>query len=76
MKDLVAYIAGALVNDKNALTITEDLDGKQRVITIKAENGEIGKLIGKQGNIANSIRTIMKAASDPNERVILNITDQ
>lgn len=75
MKDLVAYIAGALVNDKNALTITEDLDGKQRVITIKAENGEIGKLIGKQGNIANSIRTIMKAASDPNERVILNITD-
>ncbi len=75
MKDLVAYIAGALVNDKNALTITEDLDGKQRVITIKAENGEIGKLIGKQGNIANSIRTIMKAASDPSERVILNITD-
>lgn len=62
MLDLVKYIVEQLVDDKNAIDITSatNEDGSE-TITIKVAENDIGKVIGKQGKIAMSIRTLAKA---------------
>ena len=61
MLELVTYIVEQLVDDKGAINITsEDNDGVE-TITIRVAEGDIGKVIGKQGKIATAIRTLAKA---------------
>lgn len=63
MKEIVEYIVKQLVSNVDAVAVTEeDLDG---VITIKVvvADEDMGKVIGKGGRIATSIRSIIKAAS-------------
>ena len=61
MKDLVKYIVDQLVDDKDAVCIESAVDGEVETITIKVAENDIGKVIGKQGKIAMSIRTLAKA---------------
>lgn len=61
MKDLVKYIVDQLVDDKGAVCIESAVDGEVETITIKVAENDIGKVIGKQGKIAMSIRTLAKA---------------
>ncbi|MBR2974514.1 MAG: KH domain-containing protein [Clostridia bacterium] len=61
MKDLVKYIVEQLVDDKDAVCITSEVDAEVETITIKVAENDIGKVIGKQGKIAMSIRTLAKA---------------
>ena len=61
MKDLVKYIVDQLVDDKGAVCIESEVDGEVETITIKVAENDIGKVIGKQGKIAMSIRTLAKA---------------
>jgi uncharacterized protein len=62
MKELVAFIAKALVNDPSAVTVTEvDGDGT-KVLELKVASDDLGKVIGKQGRTARSLRTIVAAA--------------
>ena len=61
MKDLVKYIVDQLVDDKSAVCIESEVDGEVETITIKVAENDIGKVIGKQGKIAMSIRTLAKA---------------
>ena len=61
MKDLVKYIVDQLVDDKSAVCITSEVDEEVETITIKVAENDIGKVIGKQGKIAMSIRTLAKA---------------
>ena len=61
MKELVKYIVDQLVDDKNAVSIMSEVDGEVETITIKVAENDIGKVIGKQGKIAMSIRTLAKA---------------
>ena len=61
MVDLVTYIVEQLVDDKSAINITSvEADGVE-TITIRVAEGDIGKVIGKQGKIAMAIRTLAKA---------------
>ena len=61
MLELVTYIVTELVDDKSAVNITStDNDGVE-TITIRVAEKDIGKVIGKQGKIAMSIRTLAKA---------------
>ena len=63
MKDLIAYIAKALVDKPEEVVVTE-VEGRQiSVIELKVAKEDIGKVIGKQGHTARAIRTILSAAS-------------
>lgn len=61
MVELVKYIVEQLVVDKSAVSVTSKLEGKGETIVIKVAEGDIGKIIGKQGRIAMSIRKLAKA---------------
>lgn len=59
MTELVKYIVTALVDNKELVSVSEDGD----VILIKVAKDDMGKVIGKQGRIIRSIRSVVKAAS-------------
>ncbi|MCI8434983.1 MAG: KH domain-containing protein [Clostridia bacterium] len=59
MTELVQYLVTELVDDKEAVKVTES-DG---VIEVSVAKADMGKIIGKQGRIARAIRAIVKAAS-------------
>ena len=61
MLELVTYIVTELVDDKSAVNITSSEDDGVETITIRVAEKDIGKVIGKQGKIAMSIRTLAKA---------------
>ena len=61
MKEILETIIANLVDNKDAIEINE-IDGTQSVVfEVKVAEGDMGKIIGKQGRIAKSIRTVMKA---------------
>ena len=76
MKEILETIITTLVSDKNSVRINQ-IDGEQSVIfEVKVAENDMGKIIGKQGVIAKSIRTIMKAvASKENKRVSIEFID-
>ena len=76
MKEILETIIQTLVNNKEAISINQ-IDGEQSVIfEVKVAENDMGKIIGKQGVIAKSIRTIMKAvASKENKRVSIEFID-
>ena len=76
MKEILETIITTLVSDKDSVTIKQ-IDGEQSVIfEVKVADSDMGKVIGKQGVIAKSIRTIMKAAaSKENKRVSVEFLD-
>lgn len=62
MVELTKYIVDQLVDDKSAIDITSSVDeAGVETISIRVAEGDIGKVIGKQGKIAMSIRTLAKA---------------
>jgi hypothetical protein len=76
MKDLIAYIAKALVDKPDEVVVT-DIKGEQiTVIELKVAKEDIGKIIGRQGRTAHAIRTILSAASAKiKKRSILEILE-
>ena len=76
MKDLIAYIAKALVDRPEEVTVTE-IEGEQTsVIELKVAKEDLGKVIGKQGRTARAMRTILSAASTKiNKRSVLEIIE-
>jgi predicted RNA-binding protein YlqC (UPF0109 family) len=61
MKELVEYIAKSLVNDPDAVVITEETDIENGVVLkLKVADEDKGRIIGKQGRIAQAIRTIIR----------------
>ncbi|MEE9401844.1 MAG: KH domain-containing protein [Desulfobacteria bacterium] len=63
MKNLIKYIAQALVDYPEQVEVSE-VEGEQTsVIELKVAKEDLGKVIGKQGRTARSIRTILSAAS-------------
>ena len=63
MKDLVKYIAEALVDYPEQVEVSEVEGAQTSVIELKVAKDDLGKVIGKQGRTARSIRTILSAAS-------------
>jgi len=63
MKELITHIAKALVDKPEEVVVTE-IKGKYiSVIELKVAKEDIGKIIGKQGRMAQAIRTILRSAS-------------
>ncbi len=74
MKDLLTVIAKALVDEPDEVVVTQK-DGEQSIVLeLKVASGDMGKVIGRQGRIAKSIRTVMKAAANhENKHVVVEI---
>ena len=77
MKDLVEYIAKALVDEVDTIEISEIQGNQTNIIELKVAKEDIGKVIGRQGRTADAIRTILNcAAAKLNRRYILQIIDE
>ncbi len=75
-KDLIEYIAKSLVDNASAVEVRETENEKGVVLELKVASEDIGKVIGKQGRIAKSIRTLLNASSGKSgKRYSLEILD-
>ena len=63
MKELVEVIAKALVDQPDEVSVTEKKEGRTTVLELHVADGDMGKVIGKQGRIAKAIRSVVKAAA-------------
>ena len=69
-------MAKALVDDPSSVSVTETDDGRQQVLELRVGEGDMGKVIGKQGRTAQALRTIVKVASERRKRAaVLEITE-
>lgn len=63
MRELVEYIARSLVDHPDTVVVTESTDGGRTLLTLKVEAADMGRVIGKQGRIAQAMRTLLKVAA-------------
>lgn len=63
MKDILMVIARALVDNPDDVKVTEKEDERGTVLELNVHPDDMGKVIGKQGRIANAMRTVIKAAA-------------
>ncbi len=76
MKDLIKYIAKALVDNPEQVTINEVEGTQTSVLELTVAKEDLGKVIGKQGRTARAMRTILSAASAKlNKRTVLEIVE-
>ena len=76
MKELLLYMAKNLVDDPDAVSVTEVSDDEGTVLELRVAPGDMGKVIGRQGRIAKEIRTIVKTvAQRTGEKVTVEIVD-
>ena len=77
MKELVEFMAKALVDNPAQVEVTEIAGGDTLVIELMVAKEDIGKIIGKKGRNAQAMRLILNAASAKlRKRVVLEIIDQ
>ena len=76
MKELLLYLAKNLVDDPDAVTVTEVPGEDSTVLELHVAPGDMGKVIGRQGRIAKEIRTIVKTvAQRTGEKITVDIVD-
>jgi len=64
LEELIKYIVESLVDNKEEISITSvEESAKVTVITVLVNKDDVGKIIGRNGKVAGSIRTIVKSAS-------------
>ncbi len=74
MKELVEWIVRSLVKHPEAVTVTVVRRGGMEIYQVRVAPEDMGKVIGRQGRIANAIRTVVKAgALKQNLRVAVDI---
>ncbi len=71
MKELVEVIAKSLVDHPDEVVVTEKETEKAIIVELKVASEDMGKVIGKQGRIAKSIRTVVKAAATKDDKKVL-----
>lgn len=77
MKELVEVIVKALVDQPDQVVITEEMAGEEHQLKVRVAPEDMGKVIGKQGRIAKSIRTVVKAAAiKENLQVSVDISEE
>ena len=75
-KELISYIAKALVDEPEGVEVNIIEGEKSTILELKVAEGDIGKVIGKHGRIAKAVRTILSAAATKSgKRVVLEILD-
>lgn len=76
MKDLVAVIAKALVDDPSQVQASEEMEDDTIVIKLTVAKEDMGRIIGKEGRTAKAIRTLLNAVSTRNNaKAVLKIVE-
>jgi predicted RNA-binding protein YlqC (UPF0109 family) len=76
LKELIDYIARALVDNPDQVKVSEIEGEKTSVIELSVAKEDLGKVIGKQGRTARAMRTILSAASTKaKKRAVLEIIE-
>ncbi len=76
MKDLIEYIATQLVEDQSQVSVNEYNDRGRVRIELKVAKDDMGRVIGKGGRVANSIRVLLRvAAARESKRATLDIVE-
>lgn len=74
MKDLVEFMAKALVNDPDSVVVREIEGSSATIYELSVAQEDMGRVIGKQGRVANAMRTLLRvAAVKEGKRVTLEI---
>ena len=77
LKDLVLYLARALVNHPDDVEVKEIQGETAAILELRVAKEDLGRIIGKQGRTAKSIRTLLNAAaSRTNRKVVLEIVEE
>ena len=63
MKELIEFMARAIVDNPDAVVVTEDNAGDHIVYHLHVADEDMGRVIGKQGRIANAMRTLLKVSA-------------
>jgi len=76
MKELIQYIVKALVDNPDKVAVTEIAGEKSIIFELRVGEGDLGKVIGKEGRTAKAIRTIITAAAmKQGKRTVLEIIE-
>jgi predicted RNA-binding protein YlqC (UPF0109 family) len=76
MKELISFIAKALVDNPDQVVVDEVEGNQTSVLELKVAKEDLGKVIGKQGRTARAMRTILSAASAKvRKRTVLEILE-
>ena len=77
MQELVKYLVTSLVDNKNDVEISSTEEENAIVLTAYVNDADLGKVIGHNGKIANSIRTIVKSANiQSNKKIIVKFASR
>ncbi len=75
-EDLIRYIAENLVNDPEGVTLNRRDAGRNVILELRVAQGDMGRVIGKSGRVANAMRSLLRAMTEDDHRgrrVILEI---
>lgn len=76
MKELLTYIAQSLVDNPDEVSVTERENDEETVFEVRVAEGDMGKIIGRQGRIVKEIRILMRAvAQRQGKKVSVEIMD-
>jgi predicted RNA-binding protein YlqC (UPF0109 family) len=77
MRDLVEFLVRALVSDPEAVRVEEVAENGDVVLEVRVADDDLGRVIGRDGRVANAIRTIAKAAATAHDsgRVMVEIVE-
>ena len=76
MKELLTYIIQSLVDEPDKVTVDEHTEGGATVYEVRVADGDMGKVIGRQGRIVRQIRVLMKTvAQRQGKKISVEILD-
>lgn len=76
MKELLTYIVQSLVDNPDKVTVNEKETDRETVFEVRVADGDMGKVIGRQGRIVRQIRVLMKAVGQrQGKKVSVEILD-
>ena len=71
MKELLTYIVQNLVEKPDEVSVTEREANGETVFEVRVADGDMGKVIGKSGRIAKSIRAVVSAAASKSDKKVI-----
>ena len=76
MKELVEFMAKALVDNPDQVSVTEDANGPNILLELRVGQGDMGRVIGRQGRVVNAMRALVQfSAARQTKRAQLEIVD-
>ncbi|MDR1692419.1 MAG: KH domain-containing protein [Oscillospiraceae bacterium] len=75
MKELLRHMVEHLVEDREAVSVTEKESGGELTLELRVAAGDMGKVIGRGGGIAKDLRTVVRSAAPSGKRVNVEILE-